>query len=196
MSEIDGTADFTGLDAADESSSKSATRANSIKAPESKEDLVVGAARAESIESEDARDAAVDTVVAHNASTVARDTDEEDLSHVSLLFRDGLDLPIVGLEFLVTLPSGLVCSATSTNQGAITLPVANDRSGEARVEVKDETGKSQSVCTIDLARCKNAVIVRSQKVKADVSPRPHQQTPPPPQKEEKTNQSASQKIDS
>jgi len=106
--------------------------------------------------------------------------DDANHDHVSLIFRDGLDLPLVGLDFIVTLPSGLVCTATSTSQGAITVPVSNDRVGQARVEVKDETGQHQQVCSIDLARCKSAVIINSGKVKAVLPLRPHQQTPPAP----------------
>src|SRR6185369_10117153 len=99
-----------------------------------------------------------------------------------LIFRDGLDLPLTGLDFIVRLPSGLVCTATSTSQGAITLPVINDRVGQAVVEVKDETGQHQQVCSIDLARCKSAAIIRSRKVKTVAPLRPHQQTPPAPAK--------------
>lgn len=104
---------------------------------------------------------------------------EDEREHVSLIFRDGLDLPILGLQLIVTLPSGIVHQATSTIQGAITLPVANDKVGQAKVEIKDETGQFQEVCTLDLARCTNAVIIHSQKVKVDTPLRPHQQTPPP-----------------
>lgn len=103
---------------------------------------------------------------------------ETDHSHVSFIFRDGLDIPLSGLDFIVTLPSGLVCTAKSTSQGAITVPVINDKSGQARVEVKDETGLHQQVCSVDLVRCKNAAIIRSPKVKAVLPLRPHQQTAP------------------
>lgn len=117
----------------------------------------------------------------HNHEVVHTSTlDDANHDHVSLIFRDGLDLPLVGLDFIVTLPSGLVCTATSTSQGAITVPVSNDRVGQARVEVKDETGQHQQVCSIDLARCKSAAIINSGKVKAVLPLRPHQQTPPAP----------------
>lgn len=103
----------------------------------------------------------------------------DDMNYVSLIFRDGLDLPIEGLEWFVTLPSGQMCTAKSTEQGAITIPVAPEATGQAQVEVKDVTGTRQSVCSIDLAQCKNAVIIRSPKVEADLTLRPHQQTLPP-----------------
>lgn len=120
--------------------------------------------------------------------------DDIDQHHVSLIFRDGLDLPLSGLEFIVTLPSGLVCTATSTSQGAITVPVINDKAGQARVEVKDETGQRQQVCSVDLARCKNAALIRSPKVKAVLPLRPHQQMPPPRAKPESASASAANKT--
>ena len=120
--------------------------------------------------------------------------DDTDHDHVSLIFRDGLDLSLSGLDFIVTLPSGLVCTATSTSQGAITVPVINDKGGEARVEVKDETGQLQQVCSVDLARCKNAAIIRSPKVKAVLPLRPHQQMPPAAAKPGSTGASAANKT--
>ncbi|MGE5651482.1 MAG: hypothetical protein ACM34A_14910, partial [Bacillota bacterium] len=104
---------------------------------------------------------------------------DNDVNYVSLIFRDGLDMSIAGLELFVTLPSGHVCTATSTAQGAITLPVPAKASGHAQVEVKDSKGKRQPVCSIDLAQCNDAVIIRSPKVKADLPLRPHQQSLPP-----------------
>ena len=103
----------------------------------------------------------------------------DDMNYVSLIFRDGLDLPIEGLEWFVTLPSGQMCTAKSTAQGAITIPVPLEATGQAQVEVKDVTGTRQSVCSIDLAQCNNAVIIRSPKVEVDLTLRPHQQTLPP-----------------
>ena len=103
----------------------------------------------------------------------------DNVDYIALLFRDGLDMPISGLELFVTLPSGQMCMATSTAQGAMTLPIPAEASGLAKIEVKDVTGKRQEVCSIDLAQCKNAVIISSPKVKTDLPLRPHQQTPPP-----------------
>jgi len=103
----------------------------------------------------------------------------DDMNYVSLIFRDGLDMPIEGLEWFVTLPSGQMCTAKSTAQGAITIPVSPEATGQAQIEVKDVTGTRQPVCRIDLAQCNNAVIIRSPKVEADLTLRPHQQTPPP-----------------
>jgi hypothetical protein len=102
----------------------------------------------------------------------------DDVSYVSLIFRDGLDRPIPELELFVTLPSGAMCTALSTAQGAITLPVPANTSGQARVEVKDDTGKRQPVCSIELEKCKDAVIIRGTKVKAALPLRQHQQMPP------------------
>jgi len=95
--------------------------------------------------------------------------------HIALIFRDGLDMPIPGLEFIATLPSGLVCTAQSTASGAIALPVSRSASGQVRVEVKDTAGNKQQVCAIDVAKCEGAVIVRSPKIKAQVALQPHQQ---------------------
>lgn len=94
---------------------------------------------------------------------------------LSLIFRDGLDMPIGGLSFIATYPSGLVCTAESTAGGAISLPVPKGDAGEVKVQVKDATGKTQDVCSIDLTKCDGAVIVRSPKTKAKVSVQPHQQ---------------------
>lgn len=100
-------------------------------------------------------------------------------NYVTLIFRDGLDMPIPGLELFVTLPSGEVCTAKSTDQGAMTLPVAESAGGSAQVEVKDATGKRQPICSLDLSKCTDAVIIRSPKVKVALPLREHQQTPPP-----------------
>ncbi|MES2049272.1 MAG: hypothetical protein V4447_12795 [Pseudomonadota bacterium] len=70
-------------------------------------------------------------------------------------------------------------AATSTAQGAMTLPIPAQACGLAKVEVKDVTVKRQEVCSINLGQCKNAVIIRSPKVKTNLTLRPHQQTPPP-----------------
>jgi hypothetical protein len=95
--------------------------------------------------------------------------------HFSLIFRDGLDMPIGGLEFIATFPSGLVCTAASTADGAIALPWRPSEKGAVKVAVKDASGKKQDVCTIDLAKCDGAVIVRSPKTKAKLALQPHQQ---------------------
>ncbi len=112
-------------------------------------------------------------------------TADANVNYLSLIFRDGLDMPIPGLELTVTLPSGQVCTAVSTVQGAITVAVPAQASGQATVKVKDATGKHQPVCDVDLAKCKSAAIIRSPKVKADLSLRPHQQalTPLPASKD-------------
>lgn len=104
---------------------------------------------------------------------------EEEREHLTAIFRDGLDLPITGLKLSITLPSGKIHRMTSTARGAITLPIKGERKGLARVEVEDETGQQQQVCTLDLERCKNAAIVRSTKTKVNLPLRPDQQPPPP-----------------
>lgn len=103
----------------------------------------------------------------------------DDMNYVSFVFRDGLDMPLEGLEFFVTLPTGEVHAAKSTAQGAITVAVPPKTVGEAKVEVKDVTGARQPVCRVDMGQCKNAVIIRSPKVKADLPLRAHQQTVAP-----------------
>ncbi len=95
--------------------------------------------------------------------------------HFYLVFRDGLDIPIGGLDFIATFPSGLICTAESNVSGAIALPLPIAEKGAVKVEVKDAAGKRQEVCLIDLAKCDGAVIVRSPKTKAKVALQPHQQ---------------------
>jgi hypothetical protein len=99
----------------------------------------------------------------------------DELDHFSLIFRDGLDMPIGGLDFIATFPSGLVCTAASTADGAIALPWRPSEKGTVKVAVKDASGKKQEVCSIDLAKCNGAVIVRSPKTKAKLALQPHQQ---------------------
>jgi hypothetical protein len=111
------------------------------------------------------------------APATRRAPDEQD--HFSLIFRDGLDMPIGGLDFIATFPSGLVCTAQSTTSGAIVLPLRPSETGKVKVEVKDAAGKKQDVCSIDLAKCNGAVIVRSPKTKARVALQPHQQVVAP-----------------
>jgi hypothetical protein len=115
-----------------------------------------------------------------NPLTVTQSAQEHDdeINYLSLIFRDGLDMPIPNLELFITLPSGQICTAKSTDQGAITLPVQRTAIGQAKIEVNDPTGKRQSVCSIDLAQCTEATIVRSPKVKTDLELRPHQQELP------------------
>lgn len=99
--------------------------------------------------------------------------------YVTLLFNDGLNMPIQGLEVFVTLPTGEVCTATSTTQGAITVAMPNKSKGEARVEVKDHTEHRQQVCVLDVAKCHDAVTIKSPKVVTKHTLRPHQQRLPP-----------------
>lgn len=108
----------------------------------------------------------------------AQFADVEAQSYLSLIFRDGLDMPIDGLTFIATFPSGQMCTAESTDNGAIALPMPAKAQGEVKLEVKDATGNQQAVCTLDLDKCNGTVIVRSPKTKAKVSLQPHQQVVP------------------
>ncbi|MDE2000442.1 MAG: hypothetical protein KGI52_16110, partial [Burkholderiales bacterium] len=119
----------------------------------------------------------------HQIASDKRDEPHLDLNssqdeYLSLIFRDGLDMPIDGLTFIATYPSGFVCTAESTLSGAIALPKPKAEEGEVKVEVKNSSGRKQPVCSIDLAKCEGAVIVRSPKTKAKVSLQPHQQIAP------------------
>lgn len=98
--------------------------------------------------------------------------------YLSLVFRDGLDMPIDGLTFIATFPNGEMCTAESTAAGAIAVPLPAKATGEVKLEVKDETGDKQTVCTIDLSKCGGTVVVRSPKTKVSTSLQPHQQTAP------------------
>jgi hypothetical protein len=118
--------------------------------------------------------------------------EDEDARHVAILFRDGLDLPIEHLEITIPLPDGSMFTAKTGSNGDVTIPVAASASGTVPVKVKDVTGSLQQVCSIDLAKCDNAAIVRSPKVAAKGPLRQHQQTPPtlPPKKSNSPKASA------
>ena len=103
---------------------------------------------------------------------------ETSSDYFAVLFRDGLDMPIDGLTFIATYPSGFICTAESTAAGAIALPVKDQDKGEVKIEVKDSTGKTQAVCSIDPSKCDGPAIVRSPKIKAKVALQPHQQMAP------------------
>lgn len=111
-------------------------------------------------------------------TTGATDADETSSDYFAVLFRDGLDMPIDGLTFIATYPSGFICTAESTAAGAIALPVTDQDKGEVKIEVKDSTGKTQAVCSIDPSKCDGPAIVRSPKIKAKVALQPHQQMAP------------------
>ena len=98
--------------------------------------------------------------------------------HVAVIFRDALDLPIERLDMNILLPDGSVFTSTTTAHGAVTLPVLARALGSVLVRVRDTTGALQLVCSLDLAKCYNAVIVRSPKVAVKGALRQHQQTPP------------------
>jgi hypothetical protein len=115
---------------------------------------------------------------ASEATPASTDKGSDGVNYALLLFRDGNDFPIADMEWFVTLPSGDVCTAKSSAQGAIAVELPPGASGEAKVEVKDHTGKRQEVCTVDVAQCKAGAIIRSPKVVADATPRPHQQPAP------------------
>jgi hypothetical protein len=115
-----------------------------------------------------------DTSLSNRAHDTSSESPRSD--HLALILRDGLDMPIDGLTFIATFPSGEVCTAESTKLGAIALPMPPQATGEVKLEVKDATGSQQIVCTVDLDKCNGAVIVRSPKTKAKIALQPHQQT--------------------
>lgn len=125
---------------------------------------------------------AVTTTNALNAPAAttesSRDASEQnnDTRHVLVQFRDGLDLPIEDLEVSIPLPDGTVLNFKTTPQGTVTLPIPANATGTAPVRVKDATGAQQTVCTLDMARCRHAVIVRSPKTVSKGKLRQHQQT--------------------
>ena len=146
------------------------------------DDLAIPAERIEKQNSTDAPFPQPDAPIrADDAAEVSNKADavggSGEMDYLSVVFRDGLDMPLVGLEFIATLPSGEMCTVESTRQGAVTVPISRQAGGEIKVEVKDGVGKQQAVCRIDLDKCDNAVIVRSPKTKATLPLRPHQQTP-------------------
>lgn len=106
--------------------------------------------------------------------------EEESEDHaLTILFRDGLDQPIQGMTLTLTLPTGESIEAKTLTKGDVSFEVPQDRKGQVKVEVKDDKGKVQPVCEIDLSKCKQVAIVRSPKVKIDMSLRAHQQAARP-----------------
>lgn len=103
----------------------------------------------------------------------------EDPLHVTLVLRDGLDVPIAGLELFVNWPDGSQCRATTSAEGIASVEKPSGAGGQARVDVVDVTGTRQQVCTLDTGRCKGVAIVRSPKVALKLPLREHQQAPPP-----------------
>lgn len=104
--------------------------------------------------------------------------ENQDDNTLTLLMRDGLDQPIHGLSMTLTLPTGETIDASTAELGNLSLPLQKGQAGEVKVAVKDIEGKTQPVCAIDLAKCKDVVIIRSPKVRVALPLRPHQQTPP------------------
>jgi hypothetical protein len=108
------------------------------------------------------------------------DEDAESEDHaLTILFRDGLDRPIQGMTLTLTLPTGESIDAKTQSNGDVSFEVPPDRKGQVKVEVKDDKGKVQPVCDIDLSKCKQVAIVRSPKVKVDMPLRAHQQAASP-----------------
>lgn len=100
---------------------------------------------------------------------------EPETDEIILLVRDGLDQPIENLPVIVEIPTGATIESKTTEQGAVTLPPLK-REGSAKVSVKSPDGRRQPVCTIDLAQCKHAAIVRSPKIAVPVKLKTHTQT--------------------
>jgi hypothetical protein len=108
------------------------------------------------------------------------DEEPESEDHaLTILFRDGLDQPIQGMTLTLTLPTGDSIEAKTLSNGDVSFEVPQDRKGQVQVEVKDDKGKVQPVCEIDLSQCKQVAIVRSPKVKVDMPLRAHQQAASP-----------------
>lgn len=120
--------------------------------------------------------------LAPNAPTAPAEASQEEgqtddgARHVLVQFRDALDQPIGNLEVSIPLPDGTVLNFKTTPQGTVTLPVPANSTGAAPVRVKDATGAQQVVCTLDMAQCQHAVIVRSPKTVAKGKLRQHQQS--------------------
>lgn len=103
------------------------------------------------------------------------DTDD----YVGIFVRDAIDLAVKGLELIVQLPSGARFKARTSAQGAISLPLpAAQRKGTAEVQVKDDRGQYQKVCSFNLAECRHAVVLQSPKVTVDLTPRQHKNNAP------------------
>jgi len=117
----------------------------------------------------------------HPAAAPSHHDEDQDDNTLTLLMRDGLDQPIHGLSMTLTLPTGETIEASTAELGNLSLPLPKGKTGEVKVAVKDIEGKTQPVCTVDLAKCKEVVIIRSPKVEVPLPLRQHQQTPPKPQ---------------
>jgi hypothetical protein len=91
-----------------------------------------------------------------------------------ILARDGLDQPINDMEIKIDFPDGNSIQAKTNAQGVVTTPSPTSREGIAHVSVLGKDGKTQPVCTIDLARCQGAAIIRSPKVAVPFSLDAHQ----------------------
>ncbi len=157
-SDAESTTDLSAWDAEGRSTSTPATPADSTPAS-------------------DAEPAATD--LSHESQHADGESESDDEPrHVSILFRDGLDLPIEDLDVSIPLPDGSTFNGKTCPQGAVTLPLPAKSAGTVQVKVKDSTGALQTVCSIDIAKCTNAAIVRSPKVAVKAPLRAHQQTPP------------------
>ena len=86
----------------------------------------------------------------------------------------------MGLELTVQLPDGSSVTRTTSEQGAITVPLEGRMQGQATVSVTDLTGKKQPTCTLDLERCHTAVVIRSPKVLVPVRAELHKGEPAKP----------------
>src|SRR5574343_22116 len=82
------------------------------------------------------------------SATLDPDKNTSEPLYVNLFVHDGHDLPIKDLEITVNLPSGKKVNAKTTQQGTISLPLPAHAQGTAQVQVKDHSGKNQTVCTL------------------------------------------------
>jgi hypothetical protein len=109
---------------------------------------------------------------------------------IGLHLRDGLDEPLPALELVLTYPDRTVVEVRVDDTGYAQIPrqtetpleipsedssnaFAPSTSSEVSVAVKKADGNLDVVCTIDLARCQQDVILRSPKVNIQFQNQPH-----------------------
>lgn len=127
-----------------------------------------------------ALDLKMDTALHHHAPTAvppensfAREgyNEEDGEASVLLVFRDGLDQPIKGMEIKVGSASPSTPQKTD-DQGTIQV-TPQAKTGKLPVTVKGHGGQEQKVCDIDIARCRRDVKIQSPKVVVSTRSRPH-----------------------
>ncbi|HIV70644.1 MAG TPA: hypothetical protein H9903_06925, partial [Candidatus Aquabacterium excrementipullorum] len=102
------------------------------------------------------------------------DEDEGNDHSLSLMLRDGLDTPIIGLSLFLTWPSGDTEELKTSSNGVASTVMPLQRRGTVQLEVLDRLGQKQPVCQLELEQCKSITVVRSPKVLAQLPLREHQ----------------------